>query len=813
MREQGSPADISGVWHYLRVAVERGLDQGGSGSGLTYKSASPVEIGRRVEVPLGRGNTRAAGIVIQIGGVELLDGLSPAKVKAILEDTGAGLPEHLIELAKWISSYYVCPLGMVLGSMLPAAVKHRTGLRMVRVVTRVSAETEHLALQTKLPPQAHKAWQQIIELPESTWPIRPELLALQLGSSTLAPINKLVRQGLLSVLDIEDVRQTGGVPTQMGIEQTDPLGGAGMATGRHTATHEQQNAIDGITQQLGTFGVHVLHGVTGSGKTEVYLRVLEHVLARGQTALVLVPEISLTPQTSGRFIERFRAAGVAVMHSGLSASQRHKEWTRAASGGAKVVVGARSAVFAPLDRIGLIIVDEEHASDYKQDQLPRYHGRDVAIKRGHLEDCPVILGSATPSLETWLNATAKVTGSGNAATKYHLWQLRERVGQAKLPRVDVVDLTQERRLRIQQSGKRDAHQHLLGPTLEQAMFDTLRVEGQVLLLMNRRGYASYIACPDTSCGWFLSCEECDAKMVQHRVIAGQAPPKGVVRCHHCLAQRLLPEHCPQCQNRLITLGFGTQGVEMELAKKFGHLCGGVTDDAGVLSSPGIVRVDGDTMSSAKEYFDLLKRFASGEVKVLIGTQMIAKGLDFPNVRLVGVINADTALSLPDFRCSERTFQLVSQVAGRAGRGSIPGRVIVQTFDPTTPAITFAAEHDFEGFARAELQERHAARLPPFVRMARIVFRDEDLKKAEAAAERTAGAIRLAAENRAGTDALAILGPMPCPIARIAGHHRLSLELTSQTRRLLQDVLADVRAQGLCVSDSHTAVDIDPIALT
>ncbi len=255
-------------------------------------------------------------------------------------------------------------------------------------------------------------------------------------------------------------------------------------------------------------------------------------------------------------------------------------------------------------------------------------------------------------------------------SKYALWELTERVGGGKLPHVELVDLAEERRIRQQTTGKRDAHLHLIGPTLERAIRDTLTAGGQILLLLNRRGYASYIACPDSTCGWVMTCDDCDVKMVQHRVIAGHTPTKGVVRCHHCLAQKLLPEKCPVCEKRVITLGLGTQGVEQELTKKF----------ASQLDETTLVRVDGDTMSSAKDYFSMLARFASGEIKMLVGTQMIAKGLDFPNVRLVGVINADTALSLPDFRASERTFQLVSQVAGRAGRGTIPGRVIVQSFD-------------------------------------------------------------------------------------------------------------------------------------
>ena len=833
-----SAAQHAGPWHFLRVAVERGLDQGGRSDGLTYKSREPVGIGRRVEVPLGRGDKAAAGIVIAAGDESLCDSLPPSKVKPIVRDTGAGLPPDLVELARWMASYYVCPLGMVLSTMLPAAVKKRAGLRSVVHLDRAEPAAEAALLEMKLPRQTRAAWEAIVGLGRSAFPQTPDRIAAQIGVGTLAPINRLVKLGLLRTLEIDDVRAFGAFSGQLGIEQADPSGASTALPGARPAlTGQQSVVVSGITDSLGSFRVHLLRGVTGSGKTEVYLRVLERVIASGKSALVLVPEISLTPQTAGRFVERFHAAGVAVLHSGLSATQRHRDWARAASGAARVVVGARSAVFAPLDRLGLVVVDEEHASDYKQDQLPRYHGRDVAIKRAHMEHCPVILGSATPSLETWVNATAAVTTPAGLTlpadakpaptAKYTLWELTQRIGGATLPRVEIVDLREERRIREHQqrtaTGQRVTHPHLhlLGPTLEAAIGQTLHAGGQILLLLNRRGYASYIACPDVTCGWVMTCDDCDAKMVQHRVVAGSHVPRGMVRCHHCLAQQLLPDVCPVCAKRTITLGLGTQRIEEELARKFGHMLGGAPEPpttppaqpAEWTTPPGLLRVDGDTMDSARDFFSALDRFARREVKILVGTQMIAKGLDFPNVRLVGVINADTALSLPDFRAAERTFQLVSQVAGRAGRGSIPGRVIVQTLDPAAPAITFAAAHDFTGFAAQELDSRRIAGLPPLSRMARIVLRDQDLTRAQTAADSLAAAIQSAAAHHPGGSSLRVIGPMPCPIARIAGHHRIALELLSPGRMIIQEVLAAVRAKGLVKSDAHTAVDIDPIALT
>ncbi len=864
-----------GGWHYLRVAVERGMDKGGTDAALTYRAAMPVEVGRRVEVPLGRGNSAAAGIVVEVGGAELCDGFAPDRAKTITREVGVGLPPGLVELARWISGYYVCPLGMVLAAMMPAAVKRRTGHVVRELLDRVEPGAEAGLAELKLTKATRAAWEGVVGLGRDALPLAPTDLVARIGAGNVAALNRLVTLGMLRRIEREDVRSIGGAPDPVLIEQmVGGSRGAAAAGGaaRMSLSPDQHDAIEGISASLGGFGVHLLYGVTGSGKTEVYLRVIERVLAKGQSALVLVPEISLTPQTAGRFQARFGAAsggrGVAVLHSGLSASQRHAQWAAAASGAARVVVGARSAVFAPLARLGVIVVDEEHAGDYKQDQLPRYHGRDVAIKRAQLEGCPVVLGSATPSLETWANTAESKSakqqiskpanqesveradaemryerapsvaygeispiGEGGAGTKlprqsgrgkYSLWRLRERVGGGRMPRVEVVDLRNEWKARagaaLRGEGSSDAgrragpRDHMLGPTLERALGETLREGGQAILLLNRRGYSCYIACVDSKCGFVLTCGECDACMVEHRFRAARHSEPGVgvqhrfVRCHHCLAQQRVPERCPLCEGRMQMLGMGTQRVEEELEAKFGRLLG----IAGI--GPGwLVRVDGDTMKTGREFHQLLERFASGEVRVLVGTQMISKGLDFPNVRLVGVINADTALSLPDFRAAERTFQLVSQVAGRAGRGEHPGRVIVQTLEPDAPAIVYASRHDFESFATEEMRTREGAGLPPATRMARIVCRDTDLPAAMAAAKRIADALQEESAGEAG-GGVRVIGPMLCPVARIASFHRVSVEVVGARRGLVQDALMRVRARGLLKSDARTAVDVDPIAL-
>lgn len=832
----------------MRVAVERGLDRVKSSRGLpeagargqsrvageafaaalTYKSREPLPVGRRVEVPLGRRDKASAGIIVQAGGRELLEGLSAARVKPILRDTGAGLPAHLVQLAVWMATYYVCPLGMVLAVMLPAAVKQQAGVKTRTLLSPVPPEQAEPILR-EVGPRGRKLWQDLLALEPGRFPILSRPLADALRLRTVGPIARLVKLGLLTTTERDEVVEHGHhdrdaphIPASSVQATIEQFLESSNAAARPTLTDDQTRIVAGIGARLNAFSAHLIRGVTGSGKTEVYLQIIEKTLGEGRNALVLVPEISLTPQTAARFTERFRSLGIgriAVLHSGLTASQRHKQWQLAsklsADGGARVVVGARSAVFAPIENVGVIVVDEEHASDYKQDQLPRYHGRDVAIKRGQIEGCPVILGSATPSLESWANAgEGGAAPAGSPAPKYTLWELPERVGGARMPTVQVVDLRQERRESHRQPGSRGGRDELIGPTLEAALHKTLAAGGQAILLLNRRGYATYITCSDTRCEYVLSCDDCDALMIHHRVLGGGThgwvmPSRAVVRCHHCLASKLLPSECPLCNKPLVRLGMGTQKLEEELTQKFPELA---TEPPGL---PKFARVDGDTTRSAREWFDTLQKFASCELRLLVGTQMIAKGLDFPNVRLVGVVNADTGLSLPDFRASERTFQLIAQVAGRAGRGAHAGHVVVQSFEPNVPAIRHAVKHDYVGFAAQEMLSRRRAGLPPAARMARIVIRDLQLADAEAEAKALAEEIRSQAAARGWGEWVRVLGPMPAPISRIARFHRFAVEIVTPIkggRGMLQEVLAAARAKGLVKSDAKTAIDVDPISL-
>jgi primosomal protein N' (replication factor Y) len=576
----------------------------------------------------------------------------------------------------------------------------------------------------------------------------------------------------------------------------------------------------------GGFSVNLVFGVTGSGKTEIYLRCIREAVALGRQAIVLVPEIALTPQTVRRFTARF--ARVAILHSGLTATQRHRFWQQISQDQADVVVGARSAVFAPVPNLGVIVVDEEHESSYKQDTAPRYHARDVAIKRAQIENAPVILGSATPSLETWYRTTrAEQRGQtrtedlglrtelnhGTSATQSsvlspqsssasstlsphssHLLRLPSRVRGLSLPHVELVDMRTQARMR--------RGVHLMSQRLEYLLRNTIDTGHQAILLLNRRGYSNFVYCP--SCQHLMQCRYCDTTMVYHRSADAHAKlpttaegvHTGQLHCHYCLAVNPLPERCPQCGKMLSLFGLGTQRVEEELARKFPDI--------------RFARVDSDSMRGTRDYEATLGRFARREIQVMLGTQMIAKGLDYPNVTLVGVISGDTALALPDFRAAERTFQLITQVAGRAGRGDAPGRVVLQTFMPDDPTIRAALKQDYEGFVRTELEHRRQTALPPFTRMVRIVLRDQDAEKLSKHGEELAAQLATAAAPHGPV--VTLRGPMPCAIGRIAGYFRSQIVMSSPSAARLQSILASVRERGALARNERIAVDVDPVAL-
>ena len=850
---------------YVRVAVERAIGGARNASTASYVSATKIStsgnahteslgldhgltyswhdpklaiVGERVLVPLGRGNISAPGIVVEVGGGELLGGIAPERVKPITKRVGVALPVELVELARWLAKRCYCSLGTALATMMPAAVKKGTGKKRVEMVTRVAnaalpgamakdvtkdvtIKVVQVAPVIKLSPTARKAWAAAIAVGEAEFPMPMKQLARMVGVKSLVPIRGLVAAGLLAVHVEEHVSSSIAIlPEDEDNEDDDEVHEAGESLERTTTplrdtppalTDEQQCAVDAV--DLSKHGEFLLFGVTGSGKTEVYLTLIERVLSAGKDAIVLVPEIALTPQTQRRFIARFGRDRVAVLHSGLTSAQRHAEWTRCfgrdagtqanQAGGAyargMVVVGARSAVFAPLPNLGFIVIDEEHDSSYKQDQSPRYLALDVARERARRSQggagSPLLLGSATPGLERWARATM--------TPRAKLLTLTRRATGAPLPTVRVVDLAEERRIRVRMNPD-DPHVasrvHVLGPTLENAMETTLSAGGQVILLLNRRGFAHYVACPSPTCGFIVGCDACDARLVLHK--GNDLPAGSVVRCHHCLAEAIVPGSCPLCHKRLRVWGAGTQRAEEELTRKFASF--------GLIEGDTLLRLDADTMRRAADYFAALDRFASGKARVLLGTQMIAKGLDFPGVRLVGVLDADTSMSLPDFRASERTYQLVSQVAGRAGRVGAAGVVIVQTWCPDSPAIKAAAMHDYRGFAKGELAIRKRAGLPPFSRMARILTRDESERSARELGERAAIALREVATARGLS--VRVRGPVPCTISRIADRFRFCVEVVAKNLPELEEVLDGAWNAGALSNNEAMAIDVDPTSL-
>ena len=536
---------------------------------------------------------------------------------------------------------------------------------------------------------------------------------------------------------------------------------------------EQSLALKGITQALDSpenARPILLHGVTGSGKTEIYLQAIRAALERGRSAIVLVPEISLTPQTVEGFKGRFAEAqdAVAVLHSHLSEGERHDEWHKIHSGRARIAIGPRSAVFAPLKSLGLIVVDEEHENTYKQEEAPRYHARDVAVVRAKIEKCVVVLGSATPSLESYHNAT---TG------KYRLATLTQRVDEKQMPLMRVVDLRQERR--------KERAIAILSGKLRGAIADRLEKREQTILFLNRRGFSTSLLC--TNCGEARNCPNCSVALTFHRHVAR-------LSCHLCGHTAAVPKKCPACgKDALIYAGFGTEKVESTVSQIF--------------PKAAVRRMDADSMTRKEAYRETLRSFRAGKIEILVGTQMIAKGLHFPNVTLVGIINADLALHLPDFRAGERTFQLLTQVAGRAGRGETPGEVFVQTYTPFSPSIQFARHHDFAGYFQQELEFRERCDFPPFKHAILITVRSGHEERAKFSAE------TLMRRLKESLSPEFILGdPMPAPLEKLQGEFRFHILIRGEAIMRLSRLVRETLNKLPFPEDVTVTVDVDPYQL-
>ena len=777
---------------FAAVALEQGIDRLLDYS-IPARLRPLLRVGQLVKVPLGRSNRGTKGYVVSIHATTTYPRIKPI---SSIEDDRVLVPPKLMELARWMSRYYVTPLGTVLDSVIPAAVKKQIGIgysKMVRLAK--GREFVQEVLEKTRAPKRRAILARLLLL-EPDQAIELVKLASESGTKA-ATVRKLVKMGLITIhSQVDFPRLTANVRAGGG-EQPDLK-----------LNEDQQAVFDALRSKLtDAFSVALLHGVTGSGKTEIYLQCIREVVNRGKQAIVLVPEIALTPQTVKRFTARFKR--VAILHSGLTATERHRFWQQISIGLADVVVGARSAIFAPIPNLGIIVVDEEHEASYKQDTAPRYHARDVAIKRGQLENAPVILGSATPSLESYLRVTSSVGATpalplvtrekkgdaGVAPTSiYELLAMPNRVRGLALPHIELVDMKVVNRYR--------RGIHLLSERLEHLLRTTVEQRKQAILLLNRRGYSNFVYC--VSCGNVVQCKYCDTTMTYHRAAAthpkDQSTAEGVhtghLHCHYCLAVNPLPGTCPVCNKKLSLFGLGTQRVEEELIRKFPDL--------------KFARVDSDTMRSSKDYEATLGRFANNEIQVLLGTQMIAKGLDYPNVTLVGVVSGDTALALPDFRAAERTFQLITQVAGRAGRGDSPGRVVLQTFQPDDPTIQAAIKQDYVRFATTELKHRREVGLPPYSRMVRIVLRDQEQEKLFKLSEELAAALNEAAASEG--EMVKLRGPMPCAISRIAGYFRNQVVMLSPDPSRLQRILATVREAGALTKTDRIAVDVDPTSL-
>src|SRR5262245_61538061 len=668
----------------------------------------------------------------------------------------------MLRLASWMADYYLCPLGQVLQAIVPAGVRGKAG---TREMTFLSVPLQVLEqLQSGGLKLGEKQLDALRVLASSSRPLTPPELA-QAAKCTLGPISELRKKKLVKA----EVRRI----QQMEVDE--------VATPREEHLRlnaDQQTALDCILSALRErrHETVLMHGVTGSGKTEVYIRAIDEVIQYGRQAIVLVPEISLTPQTRSRFKSRF--SSVAVLHSHLSDAERHWHWQQIARGDVQVVVGARSAVFAPTPNLGLIVIDEEHDGSFKQGESPRYHARDVALKRAEMESVPLVLGSATPSLESWHKAVESQTSK--VESRFKLIDMPRRVEDRPLPAVATIDL----RVEFASRSSRGA----VSRSLHRAIDEALKDGGQVILLLNRRGYSTHIQCP--ACGHVVRCPACDLALTHHRADA-------TAICHYCDFSMPAPVRCPQCAFDGIRFsGFGTERLEVEIKNRFPDV--------------PIVRMDSDTMQKPGSHEAALARFRSGEVKILLGTQMIAKGLDFPNVTLVGVVNADTTLHFCDLRAAERTFQLVTQVAGRTGRGDKGGRVLVQTFSPDHYAILAAIDHDYARFAAAELPSRQAHLYPPFPSLIRLIVRGESEATTEQFAEAAGDKLRAAVEAAAIEQR--VLGPAPCPIAKLRGLFRYHVLLSSPAGEELRTAVRGVMENLEMVEGVQWVVDVDPVDL-
>jgi len=741
---------------------------------LTYRwpddAPAPVA-GARVDVPLGP--RRLTGIVVDAAPAQPEPSMKLREVTQV-RDAAPFVPASLLALTAWVADYYLAGPGDVLASALPPRVLtgDATTFKRRRVIVITALGLGAAAAIATDPPVTPPA-----EAAPASRPLgakQREALTALAGVPAGLPAAVLTARGI-GAATVSRLVQLGFAVVRHENVSRDPFA-AHAAEGVDFAvvpsfTAEQQAALDvlGPLADAGRFHTALLKGVTGSGKTEIYLALADRVRQQGRQALLLVPEIALTPALAGRVRARF-GDRVAIQHSGLSTGERHDQWHRVRQGEVDVVVGTRSAVFAPLERVGLIVVDEEHDGSYKQDEAPRYHGRDVAIVRGHQQDALVVLGSATPSLESFHNATRG---------RYTLVTLDRRVADRPLAEVRVVNMRDE-------WADTGTDVSLSRPLLDGIAARLTRGE-QALILLNRRGVSTAVLC--RQCGRTLECPHCSVAMTVHGHGA-----RAHARCHYCDHRDRVPTACPECAAPYLEhLGVGTERIEQDLRERF--------------PEARIGRVDRDTVATRGSLTALLGRFARRELDLLVGTQMIAKGHDFPAVTLVGVVSADVGLGLPDFRAAERTFQLITQVVGRAGRGERAGEAVVQTFFPTHYAVKCGCAQDYATFAARELEFRTALRYPPITALVNVVVRGATAEQAMT----DAGTLARHVARDTDGKAIAILGPAPAPLAKLRGEHRAQFFVKGGDRAAMRAAVRGALAAAPALA-RRAVVDVDPVSM-
>jgi primosomal protein N' (replication factor Y) len=796
--------------------------------------AAEAAIGSRVIVPLGKSKQVTGYIVALHTSLPADLGIPEEDVKPVEEllDAEPLLTPEVIDLTKWVADYYAAPWGEVLKAALPAGIN--AAIDQVLVVTDAGRDAiAHLREKSSETAKARilrAANENEITLKEASGLVgasRAQTVVRELKHSGLLTVHhrtstnlvKAKRRKIVRLLDppaetagskmkeqteaqeriIEALKTNGGemlftalvdradasastiqtlskrglLEVYVGDVRRDPLAHATLPDDlRLDLTAAQDSALKEVTESLaaGEFKTFLLHGVTGSGKTEVYIRAMRAALDLGRTAMMLVPEIALTPVFSRRLRAHF-GDDVAIFHSSLSPGERFDEWNRLKRGEAKLVIGTRSAVFAPVSGLGVIVIDEEHDTSYRQQESPYYNGRDTAIVRASKESAVVILGSATPSMESFHNAKKG---------KYRYLRLPSRINDRAMARAELIDM----RELPGKTGRPEAFSQQLLTAIQ----ETHQNGDQSIILLNRRGYSSFVLC--RSCGESIQCVNCDVTLTYHR-------EEAALVCHYCNYRRAAPSKCPSCGGLFIYfVGEGTEQLEEILHKHFPSLT--------------IARVDRDTMSRHRSFEETLLRFGSGEIDMLVGTQMLAKGHDYPNVTLVGVVSVDAGLALPDFRSAERTFQLITQVAGRAGRGEREGRVLIQTYHPEHYALKYACAQDYDGFYEEEIRHRRNLNFPPFVALAAVLVHEQSFMAAQSLALELRHAL-----DRANLDrACKILGPAPAPLARLRNEHRIQLLLKSVSRQSLRQTIdravEDATATGLSLHNVN--IEIDPVNL-